>query len=490
MSFQSTIIGLCTLAVLLLLPPLYWHTHTRNIPAIILIIWLLIMNIIAIVNAAVWSGDNFVNVWEGHIWCDITTKLEMGASVGIPCAITDIVYNLHIILKATTVLENWRSWRKIIKDFLICLVTPAIIMGLSYVLQVFRYGIVRYNGCQNMLSSTWLTIVLYTLWMLLWSLFAAFYAILVLVVFYRKRKDVRDILHCTNSGLNLTRFSRLLILCFVIILIMLPLSIYNLAQDIQLLDNSQSFKATHSKSLWNLIIKVDLGKPVYSVWIYVLAAYLVFLVFGLGSDALSMYSKFLRAIKLGFIVDKIQNFSENRKQKLVGNLLASMGRESSGDSSLHFSASDTDNDKSSSNETKKDLGMDYEINYSPVDKLKSLWARRYRNSDSDIEAKCLETEIDLDGSGYSPYLEDEYSKNENFSFSSFSKASSPSDQKTNKTCPFSSKASTSRPFDLRHVASSLKEDIGLDVREIVSEESVSYITKNPFDSPRSSNNDD
>lgn len=53
-------------------------------------------------------------------------------------------------------------------------------------------------------------------------------------------------------------------------------------------------------------------------------SYLVFLIFGLGSDALNMYSKFLRSIKLGFVLDLWRNFVDRNKEKRVGKLLSKL----------------------------------------------------------------------------------------------------------------------------------------------------------------------
>lgn len=411
MSYESAIIGLCTIAIIVLQPPLFWHSHTRNVPAVILILWLLVMNIISIVNAAIWSGSDFMNAWDGKIWCDISIKLDMGASIGIPCAITDIVYNLHTILRATSVIENWNSPRKMIKDLLICLLSPIVIMAVSYVLQVFRYSIFRYNGCQNAFSNTWITLVLYQIWMLLWAGFAAFYSLLVLFVFYQKRKDVKDILYCTNSGLNLTRFARLLILCFVIILIMLPLSIYGLVQNAQQLQGHYDFKSTHSSALWNVIIKADLGKPLYTVWIYVLASYLVFLVFGLGSDALSIYVKVLRTMKLGFIVDYIGSYYQKNRETKIGQLLSTMGK----GPGIHSGSSSNESSKYGFSESSEGTSMhgtrvyvDYDL---PSNNEKRFYSKFNRGA-SDIESNYMEHEISIDDSGYSPYLDDEISKEE------------------------------------------------------------------------------
>lgn len=323
MGYSQSIIALSVIAFVVLLPPLAWHSYTRNTPAIILIVWLLLMNLKAIVDAGIWGGADYQQKWFGYGWCDVMTKLQIGANVGVSCAVANIAFNLHRILKANKEIPDNRSWKKIRVDLAISLVSPIVIMSLIYLVQVFRFGIFRYNGCQSMLSPTWVTTVLYTVWMLVWSLIGFIYASLLLFVFYKKRKDVRDILHCTNSGLNISRFSRLLIFCMVIILIMFPFSMYSFVSDLKNVSpmyRHYSFKETHNSALWNVILHFDPGQPLYSVWLYIVMSYLVFLIFGLGSDALNMYANFLRTIGLGVVIDSITDWRIKHKDTRVGKI--------------------------------------------------------------------------------------------------------------------------------------------------------------------------
>lgn len=317
MSYADAIIVLSSVAVVLLFPPLGWHAKTRNTPAILLIMWLLIMNVKAVVDAAVWGGQDFKNKWSGHGWCDVMTKLQIGANVGVSCCVANIAHNLYAILRADTVLPEANSWKRIGTDLGISLFTPVLAMGLSYLVQVFRFGIFRYNGCQNMLSPTWVTTVTYTLWMFVWSLAGFVYALLLLYVFYQKRKDVRDILHCTNSGLNLARFARLLIFCMLIILVMFPFSVYSFVVDLAHVGGSYSFGSIHNESLWNVILRIDPGKPLYSVWLYVLMSYLVFLIFGLGADAIGLYATFARRVGLGPVLDKCKRHLQRKRDARI-----------------------------------------------------------------------------------------------------------------------------------------------------------------------------
>ncbi|SCU99590.1 LAME_0G04038g1_1 [Lachancea meyersii CBS 8951] len=314
MGYSNAILGLGSIALVLLFPPLAWHSKTRNTPAIILIVWLIIMNIKLIVDAAIWGGSDFAEKWAGYGWCDLMTKLQVGANVGLSCSVANIAFNLHTILKADSVLPAPKSWRKLRTDLSISLVTPIMVMGLSYLVQVARFGIFRYNGCQNLLAPTWVTVIVYTIWMFIWSFVGLMYAILLLYVFYRKRKDVRDILHCTNSGLNLARFARLLLFCVLIILVMFPFSFYSFVVELEQLTGSIDFQSAHDRSTWNTVVRLDVGKPLYSVWLYILMSYLVFVVFGLGTDALNMYADCARCLGMGPILDIISHHLEARSR--------------------------------------------------------------------------------------------------------------------------------------------------------------------------------
>ncbi|KAH3899674.1 Ste3p SCDLUD_003957 [Saccharomycodes ludwigii] len=326
MTYQPTVIVLSTLALILLIPPFAWHLKCKNVSAIILIFWLFIINLKSVVDISIWGTPNFASGWEGYGWCDIMIKFVIGANVGIPCCIARIIYQLTEILKADHLLPDKSSWKYICKDILLVLTNSIISMGLSYLVQVSRYGIVEYSGCQNILSATWVTLVVYSLWGFLWSFLGFILALRLMFIFHRKRKDVSDILHCTNSGLNLARFARLLIFCLVIILIMFPITLYGFIETCLTITGKYSFKETHLRATWFIIYKIPQSKPLYSIWIFQLMAYLNFLIFGLGSDAINLYLKFFYSIGFKPIIDKYRSWKLNRKmwkkQKLVGEFLA------------------------------------------------------------------------------------------------------------------------------------------------------------------------
>ncbi|KAG5421875.1 STE3 [Candida metapsilosis] len=282
------------IAFFLLIPPISWHIKSRNIPAILLVTWLMLVNLIGFVNTIIWSGESFDTVYDGQGWCDITTKVEAASSLGKLCAIACLSMNLYFILCAKNPLfmDN-RNWRKICIDLAMCLITPFLIMVFIYITQSRRYAIVRYQGCITVFSPTNATLGLYLIWPFIWSVVALSFAVLTLYKYFQKRKDVKDILKCTNSGLNLKRFARLLIFSFLIIFAMTPLSIYYFAQKVSWAEYPFVWNQVHGPD-WGDIYFVDLGFfAVIDRLVNASLSVVAFLLFGLGTDALKMYKSFL-----------------------------------------------------------------------------------------------------------------------------------------------------------------------------------------------------
>jgi pheromone a factor receptor len=313
MGYQAALIVLSLIAIVLLIPPLVWHIKTVNIPAIMLIIWLLLMVLKSFIDAIIWGGDGFYTRFDGVGYCDVMVKLQVGASVGISASVAAIMFNLFRILKADSVIPGLRSFKKITIDLLISLLTPLIVMGLSYLVQARRYYIFRYSGCQNIMAPSYVSILINTVWLVIWSLVGVIFAVLIILKFFKKRKDVKDILRCTNSGLTLVRFSKLLIFCVIIILVMFPLSIYIFVSDMSNVQGSYDFALIHNPSVWFTVSYVPNERPLYSVWIFIALSYVVFIFFGLGSDAIDMYLQLLSKVGFGPFIEYVRHKRQEKK---------------------------------------------------------------------------------------------------------------------------------------------------------------------------------
>ncbi|EMG47822.1 STE3 Pheromone a factor receptor [Candida maltosa Xu316] len=289
------------IAFILLIPPWMWHIRSKNIPASILIFWLMYVDLNGFISSMVWGRDDFENSWDGKVWCDITIRLDVGATVGKCSAIACLAMNLFMLLYAKhPIFLNQKSWKKIAIDLSMCLITPIFVMVVQYVILYYRYCIVRYQGCTAIYATTNATIGLYVVWPLVWSLVALVFGILTLVTFFKKRKDVKDILLCTNSGLNITRFARLLIFSCLIVLAMLPLAIYYFFSQANQSQYPFVWREVHHSD-WGEIYFYDLGFfTLYDKLVNCIVSVLAFLIFGLGSDAIGMYKGILSMVGINF----------------------------------------------------------------------------------------------------------------------------------------------------------------------------------------------
>ncbi|RCK56162.1 Pheromone a factor receptor [Candida viswanathii] len=289
------------IAFVALVPPLMWHIKCKNIPAVILISWLMYVNLTGFINTMIWSGANFDFSWDGMVWCDIIIKLDAGAAVGKCSAIACLAMNLYMVLEAKHPLFlDQKSWKKKAIDLSICLITPIFVMAVQYVIQAARYDIYKYQGCTSVFSASYASIGLYAIWPVIWSGIAFIFACLTVFVFFRRRKDVKDILVVTNSGLNMRKFARLLIFSFLIIFAMLPLSLYYCISQAVVSQQTFNWDETHDDH-WGDIYFVDAGYAfIYDRLVNAVLSILTFFIFGLGSDAIHMYKTLLSRIGFKF----------------------------------------------------------------------------------------------------------------------------------------------------------------------------------------------
>lgn len=295
--------GLCIaafsfIAFVLLIPPFFYHHRQKNIPACSLIFWLCYENLIAFVNALIWSGEDFDVVTTAPGYCDVTVRLTSGASSGKLCCIATVMFNLFMIIRAENhKFLNPKSKRRPLTNIAMCWITPIFVMSTSIIVQATRYVVFRYRGCLAAYAYSYLTIILVQIWNLVWSVVALVFALLTLITYLKKRRDIKDILRCTGSGLNQRRFARLVIFSLLIIFVLVPFAIYNFVNAADTFGVlTFNLKEIHNE-YWGTIYAFDYGtSQLASPIINICLAFCTFILFGLGTDALSMYRRFLRFI--------------------------------------------------------------------------------------------------------------------------------------------------------------------------------------------------
>ncbi|EGN92608.1 hypothetical protein SERLA73DRAFT_65462, partial [Serpula lacrymans var. lacrymans S7.3] len=201
------------LAALLLLLPLPWHWRARNVATLAIIAWLFVINVIYGVDAIVW-GNN-VNIVI-PVWCDITSKLIIGANFALPAACLCVCIHLEQVAsvrQARTTSDEKR--RRQIFEALMCFGLPLLFMGLHYIVQGHRFDIIEEYGCR---PTTYVSIpAVFIIWVppLLLSVLSLGFAMMAFIHFMRRRVTFARHLESSRNGLTTTRYFRLMLMAVV-----------------------------------------------------------------------------------------------------------------------------------------------------------------------------------------------------------------------------------------------------------------------------------
>ncbi|KAI0752090.1 GPCR fungal pheromone mating factor [Fomes fomentarius] len=198
------------LAAILVLIPTPWHWRAGNVATLAMIVWLFAVNVIYAVDSLIWS-HTVARV--AIVWCDITTKVLIGANLALPAACMCVCIHLEQVAsvrQALTTLAQKR--RRQIIEAVLCYLVPMIWMCLHYTVQGHRFDIIEEFGCR---PSVYVSIpAIFLMWVpsLIMSFVALIFAALALTHFMRRRVTFAKHLENNNTGLNTSRYMRLMLL--------------------------------------------------------------------------------------------------------------------------------------------------------------------------------------------------------------------------------------------------------------------------------------
>nr|ANB67025.1 pheromone receptor [Agrocybe salicacicola] len=211
------------LGFVLSLIPLPWHLQAWNSGTCFFMIWTSLACLNQFVNSIVWAG-NALN--PAPWWCEISIRILMGASVGIPASSLCIVRRLYTIASVQAVTVSPAEKRRaVLIDSLICVLFPMIYIALQYVVQGHRFNIFEDIGCYPALYNTLLTYFISFMWPVVLGLISAVYCGLALWEFNKRRIQFSNFLN-SHTSLTLSRYFRLMALAMTEMLSTTPLAIF------------------------------------------------------------------------------------------------------------------------------------------------------------------------------------------------------------------------------------------------------------------------
>ncbi|KAF9522216.1 STE3-like pheromone receptor [Crepidotus variabilis] len=276
----------------LCLIPLPWHIQASNSATCAFMIWTALWCLNGFVNSVVWRANSSN---PAPIWCDISTKFDIGASIGIPAAVLCISRRIYVLMSLNASSMTQREKRRmIILDVLICVGLPVVIMILHYIVQDHRFDILQDIGCYTVIYNTPLAYILVLVWPVILGLISLVYSSLSLRLFIICRNEITRVRDSTSS-VSLKRYSRLGIFAILDLVCTVPLGIYSLYLGPRgsTLRPYVSFRESHANfsnveliptSEWrsdpSFHFSVELMR-----WMHVYCAFLFFAAFGLTVDA-------------------------------------------------------------------------------------------------------------------------------------------------------------------------------------------------------------
>lgn len=160
------------------------------------------------VDAIIWAG----NVEDSApVWCDITTKLQVGTNMALPACCLCICIHLERIASVRQVATSHSDKiRRVIFDAIICWVIPMVYMALHYVVQGHRFDIVENFGCRPTVYVSIPAVFLIWIPPITAALATFGFAAVAVRHFFRRRVMFAKHLQNSNSGLTTSRYFRLM----------------------------------------------------------------------------------------------------------------------------------------------------------------------------------------------------------------------------------------------------------------------------------------
>ncbi|KAI0656216.1 STE3-domain-containing protein [Cubamyces menziesii] len=291
------------LGFILVCIPLYWHLEAWNVGCVLYIFWIGTQCLFQFINTIVWR-NNAIN-WA-PVWCDITTRFNIGSSIAVCCASLVINRRLYHIANISAVsVTKADKRRNIITDLAIGMGIPILSIAVYWFYQGHRFDILEGIGCVEEYPNSFLAYLLYITWPIPIGLVSATYCTLTLRAFFKRRRDFSTLV-ASNSNLTFNRYFRLMGLAAIEVLFTIPLAIYNIVQNLTAIP-IYPFKGYADLHYW--FSRVDQKSAVswradpglvagmnFKRWTVIGCALLFFLFFGLAEEARKHYRLALSSV--------------------------------------------------------------------------------------------------------------------------------------------------------------------------------------------------
>lgn len=145
------------------------------------------------------------------VWCDIATKIQIGANMALPACCLCICIQLARIASVRQAQSTYTSkLRRTLVDTAICWLLPMIYMALHYIVQGHRFDIVEDFGCRPTIYVSIAAICIIWVPPITVALLTVGYAGVAVMYFFRRRITFAKNLRDSKTGLTTSQYFRLM----------------------------------------------------------------------------------------------------------------------------------------------------------------------------------------------------------------------------------------------------------------------------------------
>ncbi|KAJ7210712.1 putative fungal pheromone GPCR, STE3-type [Mycena pura] len=212
----------------IVLVPLPWHIQARNSGTCFYVLWSFLATFNQFINSTVWANDT---VNRAPVWCDISVRIILAASVGTPAASLCINRRLYQIATVQAVgTSKAEKRRAAFIDTLICVILPLVFLVLQYIVQGHRFDILEQIGCYPTIYNSFPAYFLSFIWPPVIGCISAVYGVFTLRAFLRRRAASSQFIapsgSSKNPGLTSSHYLRLMALATADIILTTPLGFF------------------------------------------------------------------------------------------------------------------------------------------------------------------------------------------------------------------------------------------------------------------------
>ncbi|KAI0297142.1 GPCR fungal pheromone mating factor [Russula brevipes] len=275
--------------------PFYWHLETWNAGTCLFMAWTGLGCLMQCINSIVWN-KNMID--RAPVYCDISTRIQVGLNAAIPACSLCIVRRLYTIATAKRVMPTGAENRRaVITDLLIGLGIPILQMIVQFVVSGHRYDIFEDFGPLHDTITYLPAFFLFFAWPLVIGLVSLSYGARSVYALYKRQLRFKEMMSAA-PGLNHDRYFRLMALSSTDIFLTIPITTYFIVLDVKRgVTPWISWSDTHSNYsrvvqvpgvVWKSDSRGSQALEMYR-WSLVLCAFVFFAFFGFAEEARQHY---------------------------------------------------------------------------------------------------------------------------------------------------------------------------------------------------------